>query len=132
MKTFIFLICTLSFGLSPNYALSQEKVTIDADKVVKFCAQRLGYPIENVELQDINFYAAFEEAITVYANELYGFKIRDNYLTFEGADASTIDPNESIVVPNLNRIIQISKQYQQLRNQYARAVMEKCNNVNMI
>ena len=25
----------------------------DADKVAKFCAQRLGYPIENVELQDI-------------------------------------------------------------------------------
>jgi hypothetical protein len=36
----------------------------DADKVAKFCAQRLGWPIENVELQDVNFYTAFEEAIT--------------------------------------------------------------------
>ena len=25
----------------------------DADKVAKFCAQRLGYPIINVELQDL-------------------------------------------------------------------------------
>jgi hypothetical protein len=34
----------------------------DANKVANFCALRLGYPIENVELQDINFWAAFEEA----------------------------------------------------------------------
>ena len=31
----------------------------DADKVAKFCAQRLGYPIQNVELQDINFLYSF-------------------------------------------------------------------------
>ena len=33
----------------------------DADKVTTFCTRRLGYPIVDVELQDINFYAAFEE-----------------------------------------------------------------------
>jgi len=48
---------------------------IDADKVAKFCAQRLGYPIMEVELQDIHFYTAFEEAITTYGNELYAYKI---------------------------------------------------------
>ena len=57
----------------------------DANKVANFCALRLGYPIENVELQDINFFAAFEEAVTVYGNELYAFKVRDNYLSLEGA-----------------------------------------------
>ena len=58
----------------------------DADKVAKFCALRLGYPIENVELQDINFYAAFEEAITTYGNELYAYQVRENYLSFAGSD----------------------------------------------
>ncbi len=29
----------------------------DANKVANFCALRLGYPIENVELQDINFWS---------------------------------------------------------------------------
>jgi hypothetical protein len=57
----------------------------DANKVANFCALRLGYPIENVELQDINFWAAFEEAVTVYGNELYAFQLRDNYLSLEGA-----------------------------------------------
>jgi hypothetical protein len=50
------------------------------------CARRVGYPIENVELQDIQFWAAFEEAVTVYGNELYAFKVRDNLLSIEGAD----------------------------------------------
>ena len=27
----------------------------DADKVAKWCAQRLGYPLIDIELQDINF-----------------------------------------------------------------------------
>ena len=82
----------------------------DADKVAKFCAQRLGYPIQNVELQDINFYTAFEEATTIYANELYAYKIRENYLSLEGAD-SRFPLNDKIIRPNLATIIQYSGQY---------------------
>ncbi len=84
---------------------------IDADKFATFAARRLGYPIVDIELQNLNFYAAFEEAVTVYANELYGYKVRDNYLTLEGADASTMDIENTVVVPNLGRIIQMSEQY---------------------
>ena len=29
-----------------------------------------------------------------------GLRLEDNYLTFEGADASTIDPNTTLTVPN--------------------------------
>jgi hypothetical protein len=82
----------------------------DADKVAKFCSQRLGYPIQNVELQDINFYTAFEEAVTVYGNELYGYKIRENYLSLEGGDA-TIELNEKNITPNLGNVIRYSEQY---------------------
>lgn len=82
----------------------------DADKFSTFASRRLGYPIVDIELQDLNFYAAFEEAVTVYGNEVYAYKIRENYLTLEGAETST-DVNNSIVTPNLNRIIEISEQY---------------------
>jgi hypothetical protein len=82
----------------------------DADKVAKFCSQRLGYPIQNVELQDINFYTAFEEAVTVYGNELYGYKIRENYLSLEGGDA-TVELNEKNITPNLGNVIRYSEQY---------------------
>jgi hypothetical protein len=82
----------------------------DANKVAKFCAQRLGYPIQNVELQDINFFTAFEEAVTVYGNELYGYKIRENYLSLEGGDNS-IELNDSVITPNLGNVIRVSEQY---------------------
>ena len=94
------------FGFYDN----NPEFQVDADKFATFAARRLGYPIVDIELQKYNFYAALEEAVTIYANELYGFKIRDNYLTLEGAEA-TFDASETIVVPNLGRIIQISEQY---------------------
>jgi len=95
------------FGFYDN----DPEFQIDADKFATFAARRLGYPIVDIELQNLNFYAAFEEAVTVYANELYGFKIRDNYLTLEGADASTMEIENTVIVPNLGRIIQMSEQY---------------------
>ena len=82
----------------------------DADKIANFCALRLGYPLVEIELQDKNFYAAFEEAVTIYGNELYAYKIRENYLTLEGAE-NTININETIVTPNLGRVIDYSEQY---------------------
>jgi hypothetical protein len=82
----------------------------DANKVANFCALRLGYPIENVELQDINFWAGFEEATTIYGNELYAFQTRDNYLTLEGAPTS-VDVNTDIVTPSMANIVRLSQQY---------------------
>jgi len=87
---------------------------IDADKVAKFCALRLGYPLENVELQDINFYTAFEEAVTVYGNELFAYKQREDYLSLEGSNnsyQSGIDFSSSLVTPNMGPIIRLSEQY---------------------
>mgnify|MGYP003649011205 CR=1 FL=1 len=82
----------------------------DADKVATFCSRRLGYPLVDVELQDINFYTAFEEAITTYGNELYAYKIRDNQLTLEGSSTTTI-VNEAIVTPSFATIIKLTEQY---------------------
>tara|TARA_B100001093_G_C26759995_1_gene985219 strand:+ start:354 stop:1520 length:1167 start_codon:yes stop_codon:yes gene_type:complete len=87
----------------------------DADKVAKFCALRLGYPIENVELQDVNFYAAFEEAVTVYSNELFAYKQREDYLSIEGSSYSyeetNVDFQDALITPNLQPIINLSQQY---------------------
>jgi hypothetical protein len=82
----------------------------DADKVTNFCARRLGYPLVDVELQDISFYAAFEEAITTYGNELYAYQIRDNQLDLIGINTST-PLNNSIITPNFSSIVRLSQQY---------------------
>ena len=82
----------------------------DADKVASFCATRLGYPLMDVELQSGSFYACFEEAVTTYGNEVFQYKIRENYLSLEGSSTGS-SANNKIVNPTLDRTIQISKNY---------------------
>lgn len=82
----------------------------DADRVTTFVARRLGYPIMEVELQDLNFYAAFEEAITTYGNELYAYQVRDNMLSLEGAPMQP-NLNNALITPNMSTIVRLSQQY---------------------
>ena len=82
----------------------------DGPKVANYCARKLGYPIMDVELQDINFYACFEEAVSIYSEELYLHKIKDNYLTLEGTPTGS-NLNNVVVFPNLNYIINVAESY---------------------
>ena len=105
---------TPSTGSSPTafgFYDNDSDFKTDANKVATFCARRLGYPIENVELQDLNFWTAFEEAVTVYGNELYAYQIRENLLNLEGLPISTPPLNNTQITPNLGNIIRISEQY---------------------
>ena len=88
----------------------QEAFQIDADKVAVFCANRMGYPLVDIELQSGSFYTAFEEAITIYGNELYAYKIRDNILSFEGLPSGS-NQNNTIVTPNFDIIFRLTQQY---------------------
>ena len=94
------------FGFYDNDYQFQQ----DADKVALFCARRLGYPIMEVELQDVNFYAAFEEAITTYGNEVYANQIYQNYLDIEGSSTGS-SLNQGVIQPNFSHIIRVSQQY---------------------
>ena len=99
------------FGFYDNDFQFQQ----DADKVSKFCALRLGYPIENVELQSTNFFTAFEQAVTVYGNELFAYKQREDYLSIEGSEKSyegtTTNFSTTLVTPNMGPIVRLSEQY---------------------
>lgn len=90
----------------------------DADRFAKFATQRMGYPVVDIELQDINFYTAFEEAVTIYGNEVYAYKVRQDYLSLEGTDLTdvpTVEGSSSLafshVTPNMGNIIKLSQQY---------------------
>jgi hypothetical protein len=82
----------------------------DADKVADFCARRLGFPLVDVELQPTNFYTAFEEAVTTYGNEVYAFKVRQDFLSMEGASTGS-NLNNSVIQPNFGSIVRMSNQY---------------------
>jgi len=95
------------FGFYDNDVQFQN----DANSVANFCARRLGYPIENVELQDLNFWTAFEEAVTVYGNELYAYQVRENMLNIEGLPITTPTLINTQITPNMGNVIRISEQY---------------------
>jgi len=89
---------------------SQTDFPIDAVKVSKFCATRLGYPLTDVELQSGSFFTAFEEAVTIYGNELYAYTIRDNQLSLEGASTGS-NLNQALITPNFEPIVRLTEQY---------------------
>ena len=87
-----------------------NEFAIDAEKVAVFCARRLGYPLTDVELQDINFYTAFEEAVTTYGNEVFAYQASENYLDFEGSNTGS-QANYVLQKPNLGAIIRLAEEY---------------------
>jgi len=99
---------SLPFGFYNQY----HDFQVDCVKVAEFVAIRLGYPLVDVELQSGSIFTAFEEAITVYGNELYAYLIRDNLLTLEGFQIEDFEfLNRSIIAPNLQYVIKIAEQY---------------------
>ena len=64
------------FGYFDSDAIFQEH----ADKFASFAANHLGYPVLEVELQDVNFYTAFEGAIIEYSNQVNQVNIANNLL----------------------------------------------------
>jgi len=84
--------------------------TSSADQVATWCAQRLGYPIVDIELQAVNFFTAFEEAVTTYAQYVYQYKIIENMGSLEGSTTGS-NLNDQYIQPNLGNTIAIAEQY---------------------
>ena len=104
-------VSTFAAGQTPfGFYDTQTDFVTDADKVADFCARRLGYPLADVELQSGSFFTAFEEAVTTYGNELYAYKVRENYLSLEGFTTGS-SANKKIMKPNMGGIVRISEQY---------------------
>ena len=89
---------------------SQSSFQTDAPKFAKWCAQRLGYPIMDVELQDTSFYACFEEASLEYSSQVNQFNIIDNLLQLKGQSTGSNLTHKN-VTPTLGRTVALSKQY---------------------
>ena len=83
----------------------------DAPKMALWCARRLGYPIQNVELQDENFYACFEEATSEYGAQVNQFNIRNNLETLKGKQAGINYSQKLVQGTNLPNLIAISSAY---------------------
>tara|TARA_R100001079_G_scaffold13225_1_gene6487 strand:- start:1410 stop:2576 length:1167 start_codon:yes stop_codon:yes gene_type:complete len=85
------------------------------DKFSDWAAKRLGFPIVAVELQDVQFYACYEEAITEYSAQVNQFNIKDNILALQGQETGSGATKENLthrkVTPTIGRNIQLAEQY---------------------
>jgi len=54
-----------------------------------WAAKRLGYPIVDIELLDVNFYAAFEESVNEYGAIINQWNIVNNLANFIGSSVSS-------------------------------------------
>ena len=73
----------------------------DAPLVASWCAQRLGYPLVDIELQDINLFTAFEEAVTEYGSQIYTFQIINFLGTVKGTPTASEAVPEDVGFNNI-------------------------------
>ena len=87
-----------------------------ADKFAKYAAQHIGYPIMDIELQDVNFYTAFEAAVIEYSNQVNQVNIANNLLNTLGINtgSSFLTDNsfsDTLIGSSLSYITKLSKTY---------------------
>ena len=97
----------LPFG---EYNDDSEFVT-DAPKVARWCAIRLGYPIQNVELIGENMFACFEEATLEYSAQVNQWNIRNNLDIVKGQPTNTNLTQKNIQGSFVQNLITISDGY---------------------
>ena len=95
------------FGTFDTDAIFQA----DAPKIANWCAKRLGYPIQNVELVDESFYSCFEEATAEYAAQVNQFNIRNNLDVLKGVPTGTDYSQKLVEGSVLPTLIGISDAY---------------------
>jgi len=82
----------------------------DAMSAAKWAALRLGYPIQDVELSDSNFYAAYEQSVTEYGATVNDYNIRQNLLEVVGSPTGSNITGAEIRGGN-GKIIRLAENY---------------------
>lgn len=107
-----FTVGSTPFGFFDNDPMFQAQ----ADSFAKYAAQHIGYPIMDVELQDINFYTAFEAATIEYSNQVNQVNIVNNLVNTLGIQTkagfmSGSSFTDSVVGNSFGYISKLSKAY---------------------
>jgi hypothetical protein len=89
---------------------SDSQFQSDAPKVAEWCAKRLGYPIVDVELQDINFFACLEEATNEYSSQVNQYRAKENLLSLQGSSLD-LDLSDTNMNGNMQNLVNIAKDY---------------------
>ena len=99
-------------GLTP-FALFDDEPAFrtDAPRVADYVANRLGYPVLDVELVDKMIYTCFEEATMTYGSQVNQFQAREHMLSLQGLSTGSVLTQRNIIGSSLPQIIRLSSQY---------------------
>ncbi len=84
---------------------------VDCFNSMIWAARRLGYPSVAIELIDIQFYAAFEEAVNVYNGKVNEYNMINNMLVLQGLPLNTSITGRVVQGTGLPQIINLAKDY---------------------
>ena len=85
--------------------------TSDCVSATKWAATRLGYPVQDVEMIDVSFYACFEESAFEYSAQVNQFNIRNNISMLQGTSAATNITQTNVQGSGLPYLVEISQGY---------------------
>lgn len=83
----------------------------DAPRIANYVANRLGYPVLDVELVDKMIYTCFEEAAMTYGSQVNQFQAREHMLSLQGLSTGSVLTQRNIIGSSLPQVIRLSTQY---------------------
>jgi len=92
---------------------SDTDFRLDAPKTATWVARRLGYPIVNIELDNQQIWACFEESVSEYSAQVNQFNIRNNIDILRGQPKGKVSNYSQTLVDGsyLPTAVRMSQQY---------------------
>lgn len=101
-------------GKTPFGTYDADPVFVtDCENAARWAAYRLGYPVSDVELLDVNFYAAFEEAVNAYNAKVNEYNMINNMFALQGQRIDAIGSlnNRVVLGSGLPYMTQLAQDY---------------------
>lgn len=108
-------LASVPFGYYLGESCTGNETTFENDcsGSAMWAAKRLGYPIVDIEMIDVNFYACFEESAAEYNRVVNEFNIVNNMVDVQGLPQNKYKNLTGLAVKGtgLPFVVQLSKQY---------------------
>lgn len=101
-------------GLTPFGTYDSDSNFIrDCQSAAVWAAYRLGFPIQDVEMRDVSFYACYEEAVNEYASQVNRFNIINNISVLQGQSIATLGnvTGRNVQGSSLPYIVKLARAY---------------------
>lgn len=102
----------VSTGSCPfDFYTTDTQFNTECYKAAIWAGERLGYPMMDIELRDVNFYACYEEAVSEYAAQVNQYNIKNDYLSLVGTPVTQSLNGVPVIGSGLSYIINLASQY---------------------